>query len=153
MKYHVCSLLLLLSAVSGCRNDYRPEGLPVLYPVVLHLTQEKEPLVEATISLFPLDSENHWSSGGFTNREGNARIVTHGGFDGVPTGRYKVVVVKSIVEGVPKSVDEMGTPRAYSLIETPYTTRKSTPLEIEVQKNNKNQFQLNVGKAVKVKSS
>jgi len=143
-------LVLIVPLILGCDKRPMPEGLPKLYPLTLDLFQNGQPLAEATVSLYPMDSTSKWSSGGFSDDSGRAVIVTHGGFDGAPVGKYKVAVVKSIVEGAPESMDDQGNSQSFSLIESQYTNRNTTPLEIEVQ-SGKNSLRLDVGKVVKIK--
>lgn len=132
----------------GCGQSNRPEGLPELQPVTLNLSQAGNPLAEATVSLYPVDTTNQWSSGGFSDEQGDTVLVTHGGFDGVPVGKYKVVVVKSLLEGTAGTADEAGNSAMVTLVERQYTSRKTTPLEIDIQEG-ENVIQLDVGKPVK----
>ncbi|MCL2624701.1 MAG: hypothetical protein FWD31_13650 [Planctomycetaceae bacterium] len=150
MKIILFGLILVVPLILGCGQRPMPEGLPKLYPLALDLFQDDQPLVEATVSLYPADSTSKWSSGGFSDNNGRAVIVTHGGFDGAPVGKYKVAVVKSIIEGAPESMDDQGNSQSFTLIETQYTNRNTTPLEIEVQ-SGQNSLRLDVGKAVKIK--
>ena len=152
MKMILLGLVLVAPLMSGCGKQSLPEGLPKLYPLTLDLLQEGEPLVEATVSLYPVGSTSTWSSGGFSDQNGHAVIVTHGGFDGAPVGKYKVAIVKSVVEGAPESMDDQGNSHSFSLVEDKFTKRTTTPLEIDVQPE-KNILRLEVGKAVKNKKN
>jgi len=147
----VYGLTLTTLLFVGCGQSIAPDGLPKLHPVMLDLVQEGEPLVEATVSLHPLDETALWSSGGFSDRNGRAMLVTHGGYSGVPIGKYKVTVIKSIMEGTKGTLDEAGTATTFSLIDKKFTSRKTTPLEIDVQ-TGKNTFRLDVGTPVKNKT-
>ena len=152
IKLTLSGLVVVVSMILGCEQQSLPEGLPKRHPLTLELFQGDQPLVEATVSLHPMDSTSKWSSGGFSDNNGHAVIMTHGGFDGAPVGKYNVTVVKSIVEGAPESMDDQGHSQSFSLIETQYTNRNTTPLKIEVQPG-KNSLRLDVGKAVKIKKN
>jgi hypothetical protein len=138
--------LVTLLLVKKKKSDV-PKGFPKLHPVTLELVQGETPLTEATVSLYPMDASNQWSSGGFSDGEGRAVLRTHGGHNGVPEGKYRVAVVKAISDGIPATMDEPGTLATFSLIEKEYTLRQTTPLEVEVQAK-KNNFRLDVGTPV-----
>jgi hypothetical protein len=148
MNVIVCGLALTILLCIGCGKNDVPTGFPKLHPVTLELVQEETPLPEATISLYPTDESNQWSSGGFSDNNGRAVLRTHGGHSGVPAGKYRVAVVKAVTEGIPATMDDSGTSATFSLIEKQYTLRQFTPLEIDVQKG-KNTFRLDVGSPVK----
>ncbi len=108
-------------------------------------------MTEATVSLYPANETNRWSSGGFSDANGHAILVTHGGFNGVPIGKYKVAVIKSTVEEIPGTPDKEETSTAFTLVEKMYTSRQTTPLEIDVREG-QNVIRLEVGGSVKNKT-
>jgi len=146
----VYGLILTILLLAGCEKKDVPKGFPKLYPVTLELVQAENPLAEATVSLYPVDAASHWSCGGFSDANGRAVLATHGGHNGVPAGKYKVAVIKAIIEGTPATMDEPGTSATFSLIERKYTSQKTTTLEIDVQPG-QNHFRLDVGSPVKNK--
>jgi len=152
MKKIWLGLILVTFVICGCGKRPTPEGLPKLYPLALDLFQDDTPLVEATVALYPVDTTNKWSSGGFSDQNGRAIIMTHGGYDGAPVGKYNVAVHKTITEGTTVSMDDQAGSQFFSLVEDKYTQRTTTPLEIEVQAE-KNTLRLDVGKPVKNKKN
>jgi hypothetical protein len=136
--------------VAGCSNNNipKPKDLPTLYPVILTLTQEGKPLTETTVTLIAED-QSKWGTSGFSNANGKIELKT-AGFIGVPVGKYKVVVVKTVSEGVPTSPDEPGNPKTYTLVEKNYTNPNTTPLTLEITPETK-ELVLDVGKAVKIR--
>jgi len=148
MRNHIIYGLTLTTLLFvGCGRNAVPAGFPKLHPVTIELVQGDTPLTEATVSLYPVEESNQWSSGGFSDGNGRAVLRTHGGHSGVPKGTYKVAVVKAIAEGISATADEPGTLATYSLIERQYTLRHTTPLEVDVQAG-KNNFRLDVGNPV-----
>ncbi|MDR2171374.1 MAG: hypothetical protein LBP59_14625 [Planctomycetaceae bacterium] len=151
----VCLLAFLVIFAGGCGNSARPADLPKLTIIFVTINQDGAGLGDASIVLFA-EPPIKWSVGGVTNTTGICKPRTHGQFDGVPLGKYKVVVTKDITEipevspDTPK--DDDGQPIldgiVYSLVEEKYVKIETTPLTIEVDGKN-NQFILDVGKAVK----
>ena len=161
--YRLIPFFVLL-VFSGCLSEPRPAGFPKLVPCALLITQEGQPLADASVSLFPVESGNKWSSGGMSDANGLVRLRTHGKFDGVPVGKYKVVIQKQITEGKtdsapmhasPQEIAEFerrrkaNPPRTYNLVETVFTSPQTTTLEINVEKKSKNPLTLDAGKAVR----
>ena len=173
MNYHktsiaVLTLTLLLLGAAGC-GEPKPEGMPDLHKVKIILTQEGKPCDDAKIGLLPLGGDPQWSSGGTTDSNGNLEPVTHGKYKGMPVGKYRVTVDKSVGEGEPpppspidaeskkKFDDYVASGKTYKLfqvIPNKYRLRDSSPLDIEV-KEGANEFTLDIPEAVKneVKSS
>jgi len=151
----------------GCsRGPKRPDGMPKLYSTEITVNSESGPVDDAIVTLYPSDgSRSQWSSGARTNAQGVARIKTHGQFDGVPEGKYKVVVKKTITEGddpPPMGIDEE-TQRVYeeymrsgnqqkifSVINSQFESVKSTTLEAEVKPQKLNASSVDVGATVKI---
>lgn len=145
---HLLGLMVLLT-ICGC-SEPKPDGMPPLYGVTLQFHQEGAPLDEASVRLIP-QSDNPWIVGGSTNAKGEVRLKTHGKYDGVPAGKYKISVNKFVSEGELPKVGEYTPPmKHFNLVETQYTSPIETPLEIEIVKG-KNKFPpFDLGKAVRL---
>lgn len=144
------SLLLLTATItifSGC-DDKRPAGMPKLERVKLTVTQEGKPCDDAKLGLLPIAGDPQWSSGGTTNSNGILEPVTYGKYKGMPAGKYKVTVDRSVGVGDPpppspidaesqKKHDEYyAAGKSYELfqtIPTEYRLRDQSPLEIEIK--------------------
>jgi hypothetical protein len=127
---------------TGC-PQYRPEGMPPLYPCKITITQENKPLAGATVTLFDQSSEDkRWSSGGITDAQGNIQIKTWGKYQGTSIGKYKITVTKQELEEVGNKVNY------FSLVELKHTKMETTPFEIEVTTKGATQI-FDVGKPVK----
>jgi len=156
----IASVLALVAAV-GC-GPKTPAGFPPLQATTLTVTQDGAPLADASITLKSLDSSNTWTSGGTTDAKGVASLRTHGQYSGVPVGKYKVAITKTVSEGElppPPPFDEaservyneyLASDKVYkefSVVDMQYRLIESTPLEIEVVKG-KNALTADVGAAV-----
>ena len=150
MKYaHASIFLLLFLTIIGCKED-RPEGLPKLHSVTLIFQQEGVALDEASIRLIP-QFDSPWAVGGSTNAKGEVRLKTHGKYDGVPAGQYKICVNKFVSEGELAKIGESATPmRHFNLVETKFTLPNQTPLEIEVVDGRNSFPPFDLGKADRV---
>ena len=140
---------IVLLTMIGCSEE-RPDGMPPLYKVTLQFHQEGTPLGEASIRLIP-QFDSPWTVGGSTNTKGEVRLKTHGKYDGVPAGKYKICVNKFVSEGELPQIGVYTPPmKHFNFVEPQYTQSKETPLEIEVVKG-KNKFQpFDLGKAVRL---
>ena len=141
---------LILSA--GCSEVERPEGLPELYPMTLQVEQSGDPLVGASVQLFPSDgTPGEWVIGGSTNARGEAVLMTHGRFEGAPAGNYKVTVNKSVTTGQSESDDPniQSDVKIYDLVERKFRSVSTTPIEVEVTAGNNAPQTIDVGSAVK----
>ena len=119
--------------MSGCGQP-RPDGLPNLYPVTLKFMQEGAPCTDALVSLTP-ESDGQWAVGGITDSNGNAALLTHGRYPGVPAGKYKVAVIKTETELIgppPTGTEDAVGSTTYNLIDPVYSISSSTTLAIEV---------------------
>ena len=107
---------------------------------------------------------NAWAPMAKTDSGGIAVMHTNSQYQGVPTGKYRIIVDKIETEpsklGPPPSVDSPGYEAwaqknadeklaQYILVETIYSSSQ-TPHEIEVGKGTNNKT-IDVGKAVKIK--
>ncbi len=156
------ALAALASAV-GCGQKL-PDGMPKLNPTTITAVQDGAPLADAMITLQAVDlANNKWSSGGTTDAKGVATIVTHGQYKGVPTGKYKVAVSKTVGEGTPpppKPIDEESariyqeyidsgaTYAEFFVVAPEYRLVDSTPLEVDVV-DGSNNLKVDVGAAVR----
>ena len=143
-----------LSGVIGCNQTPKPEGLPKLYSVTLKILQEGTPLAGAEVMFYPIDEMGKWTHGGRTDENGVAQIVTHGQYSGVPAGKFKVTVSKSLVVE-PEADSNMSVPgvqnslnKVFDLVDLVYKTKDSTPLEIEIQGKITQEF--DVGQPVRI---
>jgi hypothetical protein len=147
----VIHCLFFIAFLSGCNHQPLPPDLPPLFPVVIKITQNDAPLAGADVVLMPSEESNQkWACGGMTDAAGALRPKTHGLYDGVPAGKYKVCVSKTEIEAAPPR-DETERPvpqKAYRLVDKQYETPEMSPLEIDVVKG-KNNFSLDTGKSVR----
>lgn len=165
MKRFLVSIvgLSLVVAALGCKPK-TPDGLPDLQKVNLTVIQDGKPLAEATVMLKSLDSTNTWTSGGTTDANGVATLVTHGQYQGVPIGKYKVAVSKTIGEGTPPPPTPIDAESArkydeymksglkweeFNVVDPQLGVVETTTLEIEVVKGT-NDLSVDVGGAVKI---
>lgn len=147
---------------SGCSfGPKKPEGMPKLCPTEVTVSSDSGPVADAIVSLIPADGTRaKWGSGGKTNSNGVAKIKTHGQFDGVPVGKYKITVKKTETQG--DTPPPMGTDaksqqvydeymksgskqRFFSVIDDKFSTAKSTDLEMEVTDQKLSTASVNVG--------
>ncbi|MGL6197276.1 MAG: hypothetical protein ACRC2T_20890 [Thermoguttaceae bacterium] len=142
------SVLFILSFTFGC-GPKLPDGLPKLHKVQLKFTQEGAPLEKATITLIPQQTLP-WAIGGSTDASGSVTLKTHGKYDGVPEGKYKITVIKFESEGeLPTMANPNSTIQTFNVVDTKYATPDSTDLEIEVVAG-KNSFDpLELGQAIR----
>jgi hypothetical protein len=142
-------LLILLSLIGllGC-SEQRPAGMPPLYPATVTVTRGSKPLSGVFVALRAEDEAlGIWSSSGITGQDGSVRFKTHGKYNGVPAGKYKVVL--SLEE-----MEDAGKMFYYriSLIDPKFNEESTTPVEFEVNKG-RNMRSVDVGDAVKVRIS
>jgi len=147
--------MLAVVSVTGCGKDSRPSDLPRLFPCAITITQEGNPLNGATVSLEPIDEANaKYRASSVTDDSGKAVVTTYG-FDGVPAGRYKVCVWKTVIDDITQyrnsdgeMVNSNGTD--YRTVERQYSDVATTPHEIEVTTGRgTTQATFDVGKPVK----
>ena len=170
------SAFALLTFVVGCGGQKLPEGMPELSPVSITLTQEGKPLAGASVMLVNVDKTQQWSAIARTNDKGVAVPQTNGQYKGVPAGTYKVTVTKQETEKGPDpyadapdpKVDQDKyqewymkneakiaaasriPPKVTSLVDPIYDNVDKTTLSVTVEAKKKNEFPLDVGKAVSI---
>jgi hypothetical protein len=144
-------------SITGCTGDSgRPSDLPPLYPCAVVITQDGSPLAGATVSLMSPDgAKAKYQPSAVTDISGKATFSTYG-FNGVPVGRYKVCVRKTLIEDVIQSVDDYGETvntagSEYRTVDPEYSEADTTPHEIEVTSKKVPPYSFDVGKAVKIK--
>ncbi|MDR1960502.1 MAG: hypothetical protein LBQ54_15940 [Planctomycetaceae bacterium] len=149
------TLFYTLFSVSGCKDSSRPEDLPKLFPCIITITQEGKPLEEASVELVAADQNNaKYKSLSITDAEGRAVMSTYG-FKGVPAGKYKVAVTKTLTDDVVYKENEAGgkdlvSYKTYRTVEPQFSDAKTTPHELEITgKDKKPEVTFDVGKAVK----
>jgi len=141
----VCVAALAIS-LNGCSKP-RPDGLPKLVPCSVTVVQDSKPLEGATVAFESDDLK--WAVGGTTDAKGVAKMYTHGSYEGAPEGKFKVTIVKQVVESLGEATSASMTPggQAFNLVDLKYFTPEDTPLEIEVSGKTKAEF--DVGAAIK----
>jgi hypothetical protein len=166
----------LVLSVPGCGGKKLPPGMPDLYPATITITQENQPLGDAIVMLASADKSVQWSAVARTNAQGVAILETGGQYKGVPAGTYKVTVTKQEIERPPDpyadapdpKVDQdkyqewymkneakiaaasRVQPKVTSVVDLVYDSVEKTPLTVTVEAKKKNDFTLDVGKAVSV---
>ena len=108
MKLYVMILSLVLGlAVSlGCGTKL-PPGMPKLYPVTVTVTfDDGKPVDNANVT-FRLTEPvlpQTWLHAGTTDAEGKVKLMTEGGYAGIPAGKYSVTIEKFETEKQDTSV-------------------------------------------------
>jgi hypothetical protein len=156
-SFFICMMFLFVCLL-GCAQK-TPDGMPKLYPTTITITLQGQPLADAGVLLTPVDTENIWVHGSRTNKQGTATILTHGQYNGVPLGKYKLCVSKTLVEGEPPLSDielaqnpkqHQPPPQKYfHEIPLEYNDSNTTPLELEINVTT-NHFTFDIPKRVKI---
>jgi len=160
---------LVLLCVVGCSRQKLPDGMPKPYPVTMTVTQDGKPLADAMVLLSHVDGQ--WPAQGVSDSNGVIKtFYTNSKYPGVVAGQFKVCVrkVEKVYAIDPKDIPPEPTdlqekyawrmkyqenripPKEYDLVETNYADPKTTPLELEVSSDKKNNPTFDVGKAVKI---
>jgi hypothetical protein len=142
--------------------------MPKLYPVTMTVTQEGEPLADAMVMLSHIDGQ--WPAQGTSDANGVIKkFYTNSQYPGVVAGKFKVCVRKVEREHAidPKDIPPEPTdlqekfqwrmkyhehripPKEYDLVEAEYADPKTTPLEVEISVDKKNNLTIDAGKAVR----
>jgi hypothetical protein len=148
------SVLLCFCCLLGCGKN-KPDGIPSLQPCSVIVMLDDAPLPEATVLFKPIQ-DGGISASGITDNNGKALMKVQATYDGVPEGKYKVMIIKQKRERNPAVKDEKvnGQPSSVPMdlamkmyIVTDFVDPKfrnaSTPLEITIQKG-KNEQTFNV---------
>jgi len=151
--FSLMALLLAMPVLTGC-GEKLPEGMPKLYPTMITITQEGEPLEGALIQLFPEDdSISQWGPSGLTNASGVVELRTNAKYKGAPLGNYKVTIIKrerdphphpewaGLPPEDPNSRRYVEISRAlpvYDFVEPHFGSLARTPLRLEVTADQKN---------------
>ena len=157
----IFSLCLIVSLVllAGC-GQKMPDGMPKLYHVTIIVTQENKPLADALVSLRSVDTAatGTWTIGGRTDTNGSVELFTEG-FRGAPLGKFKVVLIKQVTEGMEAletALNSRGDVAAaqkgvkiWSMVKEEYNNQSQTPLEVEITAGAKT-LELDAGHAVKI---
>jgi hypothetical protein len=135
-------------------NSSRPVDLPALNSCKITITQNGVPLKESAVIAVSQDSTAKYrTSTGATDNIGVAELRTYS-FLGAPTGKYKVLVKKTVLEGAIEQTDEFGVKQIiggtdYNLVNVKYQDENTTDFEIEI-KAGENEFTFDVGEPVHV---
>lgn len=129
------SFSLFVTTIWGCGN-----GRPGLVPVSGTVTLNGEPVADADVYFQVLEVSGDYNrpSNGKTDAQGKFTIGTYGKEDGVPVGKYRVAVIKKVLQGNPDDVnweqpDASAKPIKY-IWETPqkYADPQNSGLTVEV---------------------
>ncbi|MDR1960250.1 MAG: hypothetical protein LBQ54_14615 [Planctomycetaceae bacterium] len=107
------------------------------------------------VRLVPIDaSGSKYQASSITDERGLAALSTYG-FAGVPAGRYKVTIMKTIEGDLKYGKDAYGDnavigSTTYHLVDTKFSSAESSPYEIEIT-GSKAELTADVGKAIKTK--
>jgi len=103
MSKHYQSLLSLFAfpvlisvflIASGCSKGY--QGKERLYPVSITVTNNGVPLTDASVVLLRESGAKTINAGGCTDQNGVAQIKIDAQWNGVPIGKYKVMLNKDV---------------------------------------------------------
>ena len=150
-------LLGMFFVIPGCqRGEPRPEGMPELFPVSVTIVQDGTPLADASVRLIPDEGTSPWSSGGSTGANGVAVLRTHGRYQGVPAGSYRMTVSKiemptpPSAELTPLDASPTSNEPTYNLVAPEYGYPNQTPLRLEVTAERNTYDPFDVGPAVRI---
>ena len=92
-----------------------------------------------------------WVSGGSTNENGEAVVMTHGKYPGAPAGKFKVTVNKTQTEGSATGNDPgvSSEVKMFDLVAAKYRAVTTTPIEVEISAGENTLDVIEVGSAVK----
>ncbi|MDR2642793.1 MAG: carboxypeptidase-like regulatory domain-containing protein [Planctomycetaceae bacterium] len=150
-------LFIVTLIIGGCSAGDKPADLPKLYPCEVTVMQDNLPLAEAAVEFIPVNSANaKYRAGSVTDKNGNVSMTTYG-FQGVPIGKYKVVISKDVLDDL-EYADNHSTGqkeivrfKKYQTVDPKYSSAETTPHEIEITgKEKKQQYIFDTGKTIKI---
>jgi hypothetical protein len=153
----ICVSFTFIS-ICGCwKTSNLPADFPKIYPCEITVVQEGKPLADAVVSFSPIGTAGKYSGScsGSTDTSGLASIKTYAQ-NGVPLGKYKVLISKWKDEGGTEVEDEFGSKsikgaKVYSYVEAKYSDKDLTPFEIEIKEQKEVQtLQCDVGAAIRL---
>ena len=144
--FYALVMIVTFLVFSGCSNENRPKDLPRLFPTILTVMLDDQPLDNGLVSLYAEnETDAKWTVGCRTDAQGKAIIMTHGQFRGSPAGKFKVCVMKSESANAdtdtqsPAPLSVYGNtdsrsvmPKITNLVDPLFADPKTTPLELEV---------------------
>jgi hypothetical protein len=152
----VCVALTFFSIIGCGKKSNLPEDFPEIFSLKITVTQEGSPLEGAMVSLKPIGTADKYANGcsGISAQDGVASIKTFG-YEGVPAGKYKILISKMQDEEGKEIEDEFGGKnvvgaKVYSYIEEKYYSETETPFEAEVVKGGDNTITCDAGKSIRV---
>lgn len=124
---------VLFVVLPGC-GEKLPPGMPRLNPCTITVKMDGHPVENAKIIL---SSETvKYGCTGFTNASGSTKMLTDGKYNGIPAGKYKVLVSRIDVEQREYKgfIEEAKLPpkKRTVIIDLKYEDPDETPFEIEV---------------------
>ncbi|MDR1960642.1 MAG: hypothetical protein LBQ54_16650 [Planctomycetaceae bacterium] len=149
-RFDFIATVLFVLSWTGCGGTNVPPDLPKLVTCQITVRQEGKPLAEASVFLAPQDGSK-WNASGNTDARGVAEMFTHGMYQGVAEGKYKVVVSKN--ESTDPPLAPTGQPQEkqqhFTRVEEIYADAVKTPLAIEVVRGTR-EYTADAGKAVRI---
>jgi hypothetical protein len=95
------ALLAVSICLCGCSGGGgTPDDLPDLYPVTVTVTQQGQPIGEATVVFAP--ASGNWGASGITDAAGTCQLRTLAEYDGVAQGQYRVSIKKMKQADIPE---------------------------------------------------
>ncbi|MDO5554579.1 MAG: hypothetical protein Q4G68_12550 [Planctomycetia bacterium] len=135
MRTMILSLLSVsILWASGCdRGPQPPADMPKLTPCSVTVVTDDGPLADALIALYPASGEPgyDWLIQGQTDETGKAIIRTQDRFVGCPAGDFRVMVTKTVSETSDATSAKLKV-KCYSLVDTKFSDRATTPLTLTV---------------------
>jgi hypothetical protein len=150
-------VLCTLISICGCgKPSSLPADFPKIYTCEITVIQGGKPLENAMVSLHPIGNADKYAKGcsAATNVNGKASMMTYGQ-NGVPTGKYKVLISKLRDEDGTEVEDAFGEKiikgaKTYSYVDAKYSNENLTPYEIEIKEQKEIQtLQCDVGEAIR----
>ncbi len=150
-RFFVFGSLVAALILLGCSGEKRPNGFPKIYSSSITVLDDSGPVEGVKITLFEKENNCPWPVGGTTGSSGKAELVTYGKFKGAPVGNFIVVLSKNEIEdadqmpngnddtAIDKSKPKKTSFRIFSLIDSKYSDRDTTPLTIKIDEGGANE--------------